>query len=51
MGILLGFIFLANMLGAMILLPALVYILDGKGRPEIETGDGEEVASIDNPHS
>ncbi len=30
MGLLLGFIFLANMVGAMILLPALVYIFDEK---------------------
>jgi len=32
MGLLLGFIFLANMVGAMILLPALVYIFDVKDK-------------------
>ncbi len=32
MGLLLGFIFLANMVGALILLPALVYVFDGKDR-------------------
>lgn len=32
MGLLLGFIFLANMVGALILLPALVYVFDVKGK-------------------
>lgn len=32
MGLLLGFIFLANMVGALILLPALVYVFDGKDK-------------------
>lgn len=34
MGLLLGFIFLANMIGALVLLPALVYIFDVKNKRE-----------------
>lgn len=34
MGILLGFIFTANMIGAMVLLPALVYVFDNKEKTE-----------------
>jgi len=45
MGLLLGFIFLANMVGAMILLPALVYIFDVKDEKEIGTEDGKETVS------
>ncbi len=43
MGLLLGFIFLANMVGAMVLLPALVYIFDVKDKTGNKTGDREEV--------
>jgi len=32
MGILLGFLFMANMIGAMVLLPALIYLFDNKGK-------------------
>jgi predicted RND superfamily exporter protein len=45
MGLLLGFIFLANMVGAMILLPALVYIFDVKDKKGNEIEDGEETIS------
>jgi predicted RND superfamily exporter protein len=45
MGLLLGFIFLANMVGAMILLPALVYIFDVKDKTENTTGEREESVS------
>ena len=45
MGLLLGFIFLANMLGAVILLPALVYIFDVEHTRRNPTGDIEEIAS------
>jgi hypothetical protein len=45
MGLLLGFIFLANMVGAMILLPALVYLFDCKGKKGKGPGDMEEIGS------
>jgi len=45
MGLLLGFIFLANMVGAMILLPALVYIFDVKDKTGNKTENGEETVS------
>ena len=45
MGLLLGFIFLANMVGAMILLPALVYIFDVKDKTGTKTEDREETVS------
>ena len=45
MGLLLGFIFLANMVGAMILLPALVYIFDVKDKTGNKTEDREETVS------
>ncbi len=34
MGILLGFLFIANMIGAMVLLPALIYLFDNKEKVE-----------------
>jgi predicted RND superfamily exporter protein len=39
MGLLLGFIFLANMVGAMVLLPALIYIFDVKDKTGNKTED------------
>jgi len=45
MGLLLGFLFLANMIGAMVLLPALVYIFDVKGKEGNKTEDREEALS------
>ena len=53
MGLLLGFIFLANMVGAMILLPALVYIFDVKGqeRERDRRWGRNRIALIENPHS
>jgi predicted RND superfamily exporter protein len=41
MGLLLGFIFLANMVGAMILLPALIYIFDVKDKTPGKAEDRE----------
>ena len=34
MGLLLGFIFIGNMIGAMVLMPALVYVFDVRDPPE-----------------
>jgi len=34
MGFLLGFIFIGNMVGAMVLMPALVYVFDVKDKPK-----------------
>ena len=45
MGLLLGFIFLANMVGAMVLLPALIYIFDVKDKTGNKTEDREETVS------
>jgi predicted RND superfamily exporter protein len=45
MGLLLGFIFLANMVGAMVLLPAMVYIFDVKDKTGNKTEDREETVS------
>ena len=33
MGLLLGFIFLMNMIGAVVLIPALVYLFDARNKP------------------
>jgi len=45
MGLLLGFIFLANMVGAMVLLPALIYIFDVKDKTGNKAEDREEIVS------
>jgi len=45
MGLLLGFIFVANMVGAIILLPALVYIFDVKDKSGNKTEDRERAVS------
>jgi hypothetical protein len=43
MGILLAFMFVWNMLGALLLLPALAYFLLEKPRQKVESGKLEEV--------
>lgn len=45
MGLLLGFLFLANMIGALVLLPALVYVFDVKGKKGNRTEDRGEIVS------
>jgi predicted RND superfamily exporter protein len=45
MGLLLGFLFFGNMVGAMVLLPALVYIFDVKDKEGNKTEDREEIVS------
>jgi hypothetical protein len=45
MGLLLGFLFFGNMVGAMVLLPALVYIFDVKDKEGNKTEDRGEIVS------